>query len=306
MKKVIITVAAAFIIIAAAVAFKNVYSCEMPIRNRGIHDAIEQGDLSILFIGSSTFRANIDMPSMDEAFEGRVYDISYGGNQLVATAIQYDEIRRRSDNDYGIIVFELGPMMLTQEVALSDSRVIWDLTWEGKRALWQSMYTAGNTDFPMMYEYFVTSGMDDLITFPVTEPFYSTRYYKGAKTDETGSPGKDVLEGEEFDISDKTLIKAQADAVKDMIDKCRRDGQEFVFLESPCYHRLQEDPAFIKYREEYIRILDENDAPYILATDVEFDSSDPDLFEDMNHMSAEGRRVYTKELIKLFEERLNK
>ena len=42
------------------------------------------------------------------------------------------------------------------------------------------------------------------------------------------------------------------------------------------------------------------------ATDVEFDSSDPDLFEDMNHMSAEGRRVYTKELIKLFEERLNK
>ena len=261
MKKVIITVAAAFIIIAAAVAFKNVYSCEMPIRNRGIHDAIEQGDLSILFIGSSTFRANIDMPSMDEAFEGRVYDISYGGNQLVATAIQYDEIRRRSDNDYGIIVFELGPMMLTQEVALSDSRVIWDLTWEGKRALWQSMYTAGNTDFPMMYEYFVTSGMDDLITFPVTEPFYSTRYYKGAKTDETGSPGKDVLEGEEFDISDKTLIKAQADAVKDMIDKCRRDGQEFVFLESPCYHRLQEDPAFIKYREEYIRILDENDAP---------------------------------------------
>lgn len=301
MKKVIITVAAALIIVVAVVAFKNVYSCEMPIKNRGIHDAIKTGDLSILFIGSSTFRANIDMPSMDEAFDGRVYDISYGGNQLVATSIQYDELKRRSGNKYGIIVFELGPMMLTQDVALSDSRVIWDLTWEGKKELWESMYAAGNTDFSMMYEYFVTSGMDDLITFPVTEPFYSTRYYKGAKTDETGSPGEAVLEGEEFDISEETLVQAQADAVKDIIDKCRRDGQDFVFLESPCYHRLQEDPVFKKYREEYIRILDENDAPYILATDVDFDSSDPELFEDMNHMSANGRRAYTKELIKVFK-----
>ena len=303
MKKVIITLAVAFIIIAAAVAFKNVYSCEMPIRNRGIHDAIKTGDLDILFIGSSTFRANIDMPSMDEAYNGRVYDISYGGNQLVATVIQYDEIKRRSGNDYGLMVFELGPMMLTQEVALSDTRVIWDLTWEGKKALWDSMYAAGNTDFPMMYEYFVTSGMDDLITFPVTEPFYGTRYYKGAKTDETTSPGKVVLEGEEFDISGKTLIQAQADAVADIISECRRDGQEFIFLESPCYYRLQKDPTFMKYREEYIRILDENNAPYILATDVDFDSSDPELFEDMNHMSAKGRREYTAVLIPVLEEK---
>ena len=303
MKKVIITLAVAFIIIAAAVAFKNVYSCEMPIRNRGIHDAIKTGDLDILFIGSSTFRANIDMPSMDEAYNGRVYDISYGGNQLVATAIQYDEIKRRSGNNYGLMVFELGPMMLTQEVALSDTRVIWDLTWEGKKALWDSMYAAGNTDFPMMYEYFVTSGMDDLITFPVTEPFYGTRYYKGAKTDETASPGKAVLEGEEFDISGKTLIQAQADAVADIISECRRDGQEFIFLESPCYYRLQEDTTFMKYREEYIRILDENNAPYILSTDVDFDSSDPELFEDMNHMSAKGRREYTAVLIPVLEEK---
>ncbi len=303
MKKVIITVAAALIIVAAVVAFKNVYSCKMPIRNRGIHDAIQTGDLDVLFIGSSTFRANIDMPTMDEAYDGRVYDISYGGNQLVATSIQYDELKRRSGNDYGLIVFELGPMMLTQEVALSDSRVIWDLTFEGKRELWRSMYAAGNTDFPMFYEYFVTSGMDDLITFPVTEPFYGTRYYKGAKTDETVSPGKAVLEGEEFDISDKSLVKAQADAVVDIIQKCQKDGQGFVFLESPCYHRLQKDPTFIKYREEYIRILEENNAPYILADEVDFESDDPEFFEDMNHMSAKGRRAYTKELIQVFKKR---
>ncbi len=303
MKKVIVTLIAALLVTAAAVGFKNVYSCEMPIKNRGINDAIKTGDLDVLFIGSSTFRANVDMPVMDDRYDGRVYDISYGGNQLVATSIQYDEIKRRSDHKYGLMVFELGPMMLTQEVALSDSRVIWDLSFEGKKELWESMYDAGNTDFSMMYEYFITSGMDDLITFPVTEPFYGTRYYKGAKTDETLSPGRDALEREEFDISDKTLVEAQAEAVVNIINKCRADGQEFLFLESPCYYRLQEDPAFKKYREEYIRLLDENDAPYILASDVDFDSKDAELFEDMNHMSAKGRREYTAELIRALEDK---
>lgn len=298
MRKILFTIAAAFIVIFSAVAFKNVYSCEMPVRNRGIRDAIKTGDLDVLFIGSSTFRANVDMPMMDEAFRGRVYDISYGGNQLVATAIQYDEIKRRSANDYGLIVFELGPMMITQEVALSDSRVIWDLSFEGKKELWDSMYRAGNTDLSMLYEYFVTSGMDDLITFPVTEPFYGTRYYKGAKTGETPSPGREWLDSEEFDISDKKLVEAQADAVVDIIEKCRADDQDFIFVESPCYYRLQDDPTFQRYKEEFIRILDENDAPYILASEVAFDTHDAESFEDMNHMSAAGRRKYTGELIK--------
>ncbi len=303
MKKIIISLFIAIIISAGAIAFKNVYSCNMPIKNRGIRDAINTGDLDVLFIGSSTFRANVDMPMMDEAYDGRVYDVSYGGNQLVATAIQYDEIRRRSENDYGLIVFELGPMMITQEVALSDSRVIWDLSWDGKKRLWESMSGSGNTDFSMMYEYFITSGMDDLLTFPVTEPFYSTRYYKGAKTDETGSPGLEKLESVQFDISDAELIDAQAQAVRDIIAKCRRDGQRFVFLESPCYHRLQEDENFKLYRTMYIDILEDEEAPYILADDVDFDSSNAEFFEDMNHMSAAGRRAYTGELIKVLKEK---
>ncbi|MBR1913390.1 MAG: hypothetical protein IJ827_01025 [Lachnospiraceae bacterium] len=129
MKKGLLTIAAALLVIISAVVFKNVYSCEIPIGSRGIRDAIETGDLDVLFIGSSTFRSNVDMPMMDEAYDGRVYDISYGGNELAANVIQYDDIRRRSDNKYGLMVFELGPMMLTQEVSLSDSRVIWDLSW---------------------------------------------------------------------------------------------------------------------------------------------------------------------------------
>ena len=298
MKKILITLSAALIIICAAVAFKNVYSCEIPIGNRGIRAAIMEGDLDILLIGSSTFRSNLDIHELDKAFDNRAYIISYGGNQYAATDIQYDEIKKRSDNDHKLMVFELDPLMLTEEEKLSDSRVIWDLSFEGKKALWEKLKSAGNTDLSIMYEYFVTSGMDDLITYPVTERFYSTRYYKGAKTDDTPSSGKEFLENEEFDISDSVLIEAQADAVKEVIEKCRRDGQDFIFLECPHYYRLEDDPKYREYHDYFLKMMDDLDAPYILAHDVDFDNRNPDYYEDMSHMSGEGRRVYTKELIK--------
>lgn len=298
MKKAIISMVAALFIIAAAVAVKNVYSCEVPIGNRGIRSAINEGDLDILFIGSSTFRSNLDIHELDAAFDDRAYIISYGGNQYVAADIQYDEIKNRSDKSYGLMVFELDPLMLTEEVKLSDSRVIWDLSFPGKLALWDKLKNAGNADFSVMYEYFVTSGMDDLITYPLTERIYSTRYYKGAKTDDTKSSGKDFLENEEFDISDSKLVKPQADAVIETIEKCRRDGQDFIFLECPHYYRLEEDPVYEEYHKYFVKLMDEYDVDCIYAHDVDFNNHEPEYFEDMSHMSGEGRRVYTKELIK--------
>ena len=298
MRKMIITALTALVIILAAAAFKNVYSCKIPIGNRGIRAAINEGDLNILFIGSSTFRSNLDIHELDEAFDERSYIISYGGNQYAANDIQYDEIKSRSDNIYRLMVFELDPLMLTEEVKLSDSRVIWDLSFDGKMALWKKLKNAGNTDFSIMYEYFVTSGMDDLITYPITERFYSTRYFKGAKTDDTPSSGKEFLENEKFDISDSVIIETQADAVRDVIEKCKKDGQDFVFLECPHYYRLEDDPVYQEYHAYFLKLMNEYDAPYILAHDVDFDNHNPDYFEDMSHMSGEGRRIYTKELIK--------
>lgn len=297
MKKIVITLIASLAVIVLAISLKNEYSCKIPIHNRGIEDAVNQGPLDVLFIGSSTFRSNIDMPSMDDAYDGRVYTIAYGGNQLVASDIQYDELQSRASKMSNLIVMDLDPLMLTEEVKLSDSRVIWDLSFEGKRRLYEKMAEAGNTDLSVMFEYFVSSGMDDLITYPVTERIYATRYYKGAKTDETPSSGLEYLENEKYDISDASLVEAQIDALIDLIAKSKNDSQKMVFLECPKYHRLQNDSVYLEMKNHMIDILDSNDAVYITAENIDFDNSNPDYYEDMSHMSAEGRRVYTAKLI---------
>ena len=101
-------------------------------RDRALLDA---GDLDVLFLGSSTFRSNLDITQIDEAFDGKTFILAYGGNQYVAENIQYDEIQNRGHHRYDLLVIELNPMLLTEEVKLSDSRVIWDLSWDGKRRL---------------------------------------------------------------------------------------------------------------------------------------------------------------------------
>lgn len=301
MRKIIITLITALVVIFAAVTFKNLYSCNIPIGNRGIRAALKEGELDALFIGSSTFRSNLDMHELDEACNDRAYIISYGGNQYTATSIQYDEIRKRATHSCRLMIFELDPLMLTEDVRLSDSRVIWDLSFEGKLALWNKLKAAGNDDLSIMYEYFVTSGMDDLITYPVTERFYSTRYYKGAKTDETPSSGLDFLENEEFDISDSVPVNAQLESVKEIIEKCRRDGQDFIFLECPHYYRLEDDPKYAEYHDFFADFMEEYDVRCIYAHDVDFDNHNPEYYEDMGHFSAIGRHVYTQELIKVLK-----
>ena len=297
MKKIIITLTTALLVIISLVICKNVFSCRIPIGNRGIKNAIDSGDLDVLFIGSSTFRSNIDIGLIDDAYGGRDYIIAYGGNQLAAVPVEYDEIVRRSDNSYGLMVFELDPLMLTEEVKLSDSRIIFDLSWQGKLELWDQLAQSQNTDFSTFWEYFVTSGFDDIATYPLTEPFYATRYEKGAKNEDTPSSGREFLESEQFDISDAAINPVQEDAARALIKRCRERHQPFVFLESPHYYRLSSDPVYKRYLEYFTRLLDEEGAKYITASEFDFDNKNPDFFEDMGHMSQKGRSEFTKELI---------
>ncbi len=298
MKKIILTLTIALLIIASLVICKNAFSCYIPIGNRGIGNAISSGDLDILFVGSSTFRSNLDIKTLDEKYNGRDYIIAYGGNQLAAIPVEYDEITSRSPYSSNLMVFELDPLMLCEDVKLSDSRIIFDLSWKGKLALWNKLAQSEDTGFSVFYEYFVTSGFDDIVTYPLTERFYATRYEKGAKNEETPSSGKEFLESEEFDISDYSINPIQEQSALELISKCRASGQRFIFLESPHYYRLADDPVYKKYMEYFTDMLDEQGVDYILADELEFDNKNPDFFEDMGHMSQKGRSEFTKELVK--------
>ncbi len=297
MKKIIITLLISLVIAAGVTGFKNVYSCKLPCEGRGIQSCIEAGDLDVLFLGSSTFRCNIDMKEMDAFCDGKAYDVCYAGNQPVAMQLEYPELKN-GGSSAKLIVLDMNPMILYQPVKISDTRVIWDLSWKSKLKLCEKMKESGETDLSTFYEFFVTAGMDDLVTYPLTNRFYGTRYYKGAKTDNTEGTEREVLYSEKYDLSKEKVNDTQTDSIKNLIEECRNDGQEIVFLETPHYERLENDPAYIAFLDTFRELLDEEDTHYILASDIDFDNTDAYFYEDLTHMSATGRKAYTDALLK--------
>jgi len=214
---------------------------------------------------------------------------------------KYDELKNRTNANYDLMVFEYNPLLLLEDVKISDSRIVMDLTFSGKKKLWEKMCQSNTADFTLFYEYFVTCGMDDLLTYPITEPIYATRYYKGAKTGIIESPGKEYLENEQYDISDLEVVVVQENALREFIEQVRADGQNFIFLESPHYSRLEEDETYKRCDAYFKSILEEYQVECIDTENVNFDTKNPAYFEDLSHLSTKGREEFTKNFISLIQ-----
>ena len=68
----------------------------------------------------------------------------------------------------------------------------------------------------------------------------------------------------------------------------------------PKYYTLAETDYYIRLRSELESIV--SDCKYAKAEEVVFDNENPAYYQDLFHLSAEGRRTYTKNLINRIEE----
>ena len=91
MKRVLKTVAVAFIIALILILIKNEYARCLPASTYGMQAAIRKERVDNLFIGSSMFRQGLDIDVLEVELPGSSYILSYNGNQpaLMALELQY-------------------------------------------------------------------------------------------------------------------------------------------------------------------------------------------------------------------------
>ena len=91
MKRVLKTVAVAFIIALILILIKNEYARCLPASTYGMQAAIRKERVDNLFIGSSMFRQGLDIDVLEAELPGSSYILSYNGNQpaLMALELQY-------------------------------------------------------------------------------------------------------------------------------------------------------------------------------------------------------------------------
>lgn len=301
MKKTIRTIIISFLIVFAVVMLKNCCSYMLPNHAFGIRYIIGEGNADYLFVGSSSFRKGINMMTLEKELGDNTYALTYNGNQPMNVYIELKQMLE-AGTEIGTIIYELEPGMVDRGADLSDKRLLWDIDMKSKHEIWQHLKERDDADFFMFYDYYVSSNMDYLLTYPVSYPMIAKRYYKGGNNGSDVSPAKTKKELDKLPIKeDPGIDDLQKDSLVKIIELCENNGIKLIFLEPPKYIRMYGDKNYSEKITMLVDFLKEEGALVIMGEDMGFDNTNPDYYSDLSHMSGEGMNVFTDKVIEVLK-----
>ena len=311
MKKNILIIIIALAIASLLTAVKiTLTPLLMKDANYGISTLIKQGHVDDLFIGSSMFRQGIDTVSLENE-ERSTYLLAYNGHQPFSEYIQIKELLKNGINIDTLYV-DMYAYSATAQVGLSDVRMIQDTSLKFTLSLYEQMREHGESGIGELYEMVVKANNEIFYTWPISYPLINSRYMNGGAVTKTEGKTEEYLSNLPLGFSeDAELNTEQTKALIDLIDLCKENNIDIVFVETPKYVRLYENNAYINIMKKYTSFLNECDCKIILSektvkecelTGVEryitysFDNNDASYFSDLIHMSTDGRRQFANVL----------
>lgn len=299
--KTIVTIILAFLGVLLIVFLKNAYSRNIPGAKVGVAAIAKEKNIDTLFVGASSFRKGINMHTIEEKLPGNSFMLTYNGNQPMNMDIEISELIE-AETKINTLVVEFDPGMIDAHADLSDKRLLWDIGLESKIKIWSLLSEREDADFFMMFDYWVSSNIDYMFTYPVANPVISKRYYRGGNTgeDEVSGLSRDELYAlpvkEEAGFSD-----LQRNSLLHIISLCKDNGIRLIFLESPNYIKMYEDKNYAEKSEMLRQFAIDNGILVITKEDLNFDYANAAYYSDLSHMSTEGMNVYTEEIIELLK-----
>lgn len=297
--KTILTVLLAFVITGAVVLCKNAFSCKIPGASVGVASIAQKGHIDNLFVGASSFRKGINMHTVDEKLGGDSYMLTYNGNQPMNMDVEIQELFDKGTKIDTLIV-EFDPGMIDAHADLSDKRLLWDIGLDSKIKIWNLLSKREDADFFMCFDYWVSSNIDYMFTYPFSKPIISKRYYKGGNTgyDEVSGLTKEEIEALPVK-EDAGFSSLQKQSLMNIINNCSLNGTKLIVLESPNYKKMYEDSNYAEKARDLRFFLEALDVTVITKEDLEFDYTNPSYYSDLSHMSSDGMNKYTSEIIEL-------
>ncbi len=301
--KVILTILIAFSIFFCIVILKNYCSYLLPNEAMGVRSVVAQKNIDTLFLGSSAYRKGIDTYMLEQELSGDSYVLTYNGNQPLNMALELKEIFE-SGSKIDCLVADFNPSMMDRGADLSDKRLLWDISMQSKMTLWKELAKKEDTNFFTMYDYFVLSNNDYLITYPISYPLIASRYYRGGSTKSDETVGKTEEELCALDVIENPGIdELQLRAVEELITMCKANNVDLIFMESPRYETMAENENYRNKAAELRNYLEKQNIKCVQTADLQFDNTNPAYYSDLTHMSGEGKRVFTKAVIAYLQNR---
>lgn len=309
-----------FLAVLLFTGIKNEYARLLPVSSYGMQAAIKKKSVDHLFIGSSMFRQGLSIDVLEEELRGSVYILSYNGNQPAFMAMEL-EYMLKEGLEIGTLYVDLYPYTAAATPWISDTKILLDTDLKFKMDAWKLMTANNDTKFLDFYELFVTANNEQLLTYPIHNRLVSAQFRNGGNILTPGGQTKEYLDSLGMLGGRNGIQDAQIEGYEKILKLAKDHGIRVCFIETPKYERMYRDPDYMELYEacvEKIQELTEEvnlpfeenkraveadaaDSGIILAEELGFDFSAPACFQDLIHLSTEGRTLYTKLLCKRLE-----
>ena len=299
--KIIITTILIVMIFVGIVCGKNFCSYLIPNNAMGVRSVVARNKIDTLFIGSSGYRKGIDMGEIADRLPGDSFMLTYNGNEPFNILIELEEILRENVS-IGTLIVDFNPSMADRGADLSDKRLLWDISMVAKRKLWSELKKEEGTDLFTFYDYWVLANNDYMVTYPISYPLISGRYYYGGSTPMDETEGKSKAELEAMTIVENPGVNnLQSDSILQIIRLCQKNNINLIFMESPRYITMERDVNYQAKSLELKSLIEDNGANCVLRSDLEFDNTRSEYYSDLTHMSGEGKKEFTECIIRILK-----
>ena len=297
MKHLLKTISLAFLILVMLLFVKNNYSF-MLLNNAsyGSTNIINKGEINNLFIGSSMFRQGIDIKTLEDNREDN-YILSYNGN---SPYLEYYELLNLLDNNVKInnLYVDMYVYVMYQEPKISDEKMLLEFDFKQKKEILSKI---GN-GFSLLYETYVTSNNEFIITYPINSQIVNNTFYKGGSLLMPSGESSEVLDNSYvYDLSGD-MNSIQIEYLIKLIKLAKDNNINLTFIETPKYATVKNNESYLEAMEKYKDILDDLDVRYIVNSieannTYSFLNDNPEYYFDNIHLSYKGRVAFTNVLL---------
>ena len=297
MKKILTTVAAVLVAVALIIVLKNQYGSIFAGSTYGMPAAVKKGEIDHLFIGSSMFRQGLDIDALEENLDGEVYILSYNGNQPVFMAKELEYLLEEGLKINNLYI-DFYAYTLTAVPWISDTKMFLDTDLGFKMDAWKIMSENNEVGLKDFYEMFVTANNEQILMYPINNAIVSSQFRNGGSLMAPAGQSKEHLDTLDLGVRDG-LFESQLAGYDRILELAEAYAINLLFIETPKYEKMLKDTREGCYSDllnEMIAWAKQAGASYLLADTFAFDHADAANFQDLIHLSGQGRRTYCQML----------
>ncbi len=294
MKKLLKTIALALLILIMLLLVKNNYSF-MLLNNAtyGSTNIINKGQINNLFIGSSMFRQGIDIQTLQDNKEDN-YILSYNGN---SPYLEYYELLNLLDNNVKIhnLYIDMYVYSMYQAPKISDEKLLLEFNIKQKKEILSKI----GGSFSLLYETYVTSNNEFIITYPINNQIVNGIFYKGGSLLMPSGQTSEVLDNSYIYNLSGDMDPIQEEYLIKLIKLANENNINLTFIETPKYKTVKNNESYQEAMEKYKALLDNLDVKYIINSDESYSflNDNPEYYFDNIHLSYKGRVAFTNILL---------